>query len=48
MIHTSRPFVLNEWIQTNIGGYEVSGTVEVCNHFPILKSYKMVTDIEAI
>lgn len=28
MIHASRPFVLNEWIQTKIGGYEVSGTVE--------------------
>lgn len=30
MIHASRPFVLNDWIQTKIGGYEVSGTVEVC------------------
>jgi small-conductance mechanosensitive channel len=30
MIHATRPFVLNEWIQTKIGGYEVSGTVEVC------------------
>ena len=29
MIHATRPFVLNEWIQTKIGGYEVSGTVEV-------------------
>ncbi|KAL1204498.1 Mechanosensitive ion channel protein 3 [Cardamine amara subsp. amara] len=28
MIHATRPFVLNEWIQTKIGGYEVSGTVE--------------------
>ncbi|KAK6277738.1 hypothetical protein POUND7_018061 [Theobroma cacao] len=28
MIHATRPFVLNEWIQTNIEGYEVSGTVE--------------------
>ncbi|KAG8373439.1 hypothetical protein BUALT_Bualt11G0024400 [Buddleja alternifolia] len=28
MIHTTRPFVLNEWIQTKIQGYEVSGTVE--------------------
>lgn len=28
MIHTTRPFVLNEWIQTKIEGYEVSGTVE--------------------
>lgn len=29
MIHATRPFVLNEWIQTKIEGYEVSGTVEV-------------------
>ncbi|XVF36592.1 hypothetical protein REPUB_Repub19eG0070500 [Reevesia pubescens] len=28
MIHATRPFVVNEWIQTNIEGYEVSGTVE--------------------
>ncbi|KAL0461432.1 UNVERIFIED_CONTAM: Mechanosensitive ion channel protein 2, chloroplastic [Sesamum latifolium] len=28
MIHATRPFVLNEWIQTKIQGYEVSGTVE--------------------
>ncbi|CAA7387663.1 unnamed protein product [Spirodela intermedia] len=28
MIHATRPFVLNEWIQTKIEGYEVSGTVE--------------------
>ncbi|KAJ8773333.1 hypothetical protein K2173_028510 [Erythroxylum novogranatense] len=28
MIHTTRPFVLNDWIQTKIEGYEVSGTVE--------------------
>ncbi|GKV33574.1 hypothetical protein SLEP1_g42065 [Rubroshorea leprosula] len=28
MIHFTRPFVVNEWIQTKIGGYEVSGTVE--------------------
>ncbi|GMH24675.1 hypothetical protein Nepgr_026518 [Nepenthes gracilis] len=28
MIHMTRPFVLNEWIQTKIEGYEVSGTVE--------------------
>ncbi|KAG6644442.1 hypothetical protein I3843_08G056200 [Carya illinoinensis] len=28
MIHATRPFVANEWIQTNIEGYEVSGTVE--------------------
>ncbi|WZY72475.1 hypothetical protein YC2023_004715 [Brassica napus] len=28
MIHATRPFILNEWIQTKIGGYEVSGTVE--------------------
>ncbi|XVE95184.1 hypothetical protein REPUB_Repub02eG0074600 [Reevesia pubescens] len=28
MIHATRPFVVNEWIQTNIDGYEVSGTVE--------------------
>lgn len=30
MIHATRPFVVNEWIQTKIEGYEVSGTVEVC------------------
>ncbi|KAG9129717.1 hypothetical protein Leryth_015415 [Lithospermum erythrorhizon] len=28
MIHTTRPFILNDWIQTKIQGYEVSGTVE--------------------
>ncbi|XP_059634570.1 mechanosensitive ion channel protein 3, chloroplastic-like isoform X2 [Cornus florida] len=28
MIHATRPFVPNEWIQTKIDGYEVSGTVE--------------------
>ncbi|PSS19600.1 Mechanosensitive ion channel protein [Actinidia chinensis var. chinensis] len=28
MIHAIRPFVINEWIQTKIEGYEVSGTVE--------------------
>ena len=29
MIHATRPFILNDWIQTKIEGYEVSGTVEV-------------------
>ncbi|XVF39641.1 hypothetical protein PTKIN_Ptkin01aG0050000 [Pterospermum kingtungense] len=28
MIHATRPFIVNEWIQTNIDGYEVSGKVE--------------------
>ncbi|XP_077234134.1 mechanosensitive ion channel protein 2, chloroplastic-like [Tasmannia lanceolata] len=28
MIHATRPFVVNEWIQTKIEGYDVSGTVE--------------------
>ncbi|XP_062099136.1 mechanosensitive ion channel protein 3, chloroplastic-like isoform X2 [Humulus lupulus] len=28
MIHVTRPFVVNEWIQSKIEGYEVSGTVE--------------------
>ncbi|XP_057729149.1 mechanosensitive ion channel protein 3, chloroplastic-like [Arachis stenosperma] len=28
MIHATRPFIMNEWIQTKIEGYEVSGTVE--------------------
>ncbi|XP_051137468.1 mechanosensitive ion channel protein 2, chloroplastic-like isoform X2 [Andrographis paniculata] len=28
MIHATRPFIINEWIQTKIEGYEVSGTVE--------------------
>ncbi|XP_068480400.1 mechanosensitive ion channel protein 2, chloroplastic-like isoform X1 [Phaseolus vulgaris] len=28
MIHATRPFIVNEWIQTKIEGYEVSGTVE--------------------
>lgn len=28
MIHATRPFIRNEWIQTKIEGYEVSGTVE--------------------
>lgn len=32
MIHATRPFVVNEWIQTKIEGYEVSGTVEVCTY----------------
>ena len=31
MIHATRPFVVNDWIQTKIEGYEVSGTVEVCH-----------------
>lgn len=29
MIHATHPFVQNDWIQTKIQGYEVSGTVEV-------------------
>ncbi|CAA3025494.1 mechanosensitive ion channel 2, chloroplastic isoform X1 [Olea europaea subsp. europaea] len=28
MIHATRPFVVSEWIQTKIEGYDVSGTVE--------------------
>ncbi|WOK95445.1 mechanosensitive ion channel protein 3, chloroplastic-like [Canna indica] len=28
MIHATRPFVVNQWIQTRIEGYEVSGSVE--------------------
>ncbi|KAL8151932.1 hypothetical protein V2J09_021740 [Rumex salicifolius] len=28
IIQATRPFVVNEWIQTNIQGYEVSGVVE--------------------
>jgi len=40
MIHATRPFVLNEWIQAKIEGYEVSGTVEVglgcCLQFSIM------------
>ncbi|GER27300.1 MSCS-like 2 [Striga asiatica] len=28
IIHATRPFVMNEWIQTKIGGYDISGTVE--------------------
>ena len=28
MIHATQPFVVNEWIQTRIEGYEVFGTVE--------------------
>ncbi|XP_020584273.1 LOW QUALITY PROTEIN: mechanosensitive ion channel protein 3, chloroplastic-like [Phalaenopsis equestris] len=28
MIHATRPFIINDWIQTKIQGYEVSGTVE--------------------
>ncbi|XP_010544065.1 PREDICTED: mechanosensitive ion channel protein 3, chloroplastic isoform X2 [Tarenaya hassleriana] len=28
MIHATRPFVLNDWVQIRIEGYEVSGTVE--------------------
>ncbi|CAK9163269.1 unnamed protein product [Ilex paraguariensis] len=28
MIHATRPFVVNEWIQTKIEGYEISGTVK--------------------
>ena len=30
MIHATWPFIVNEWIQSMIEGYEVSGTVEVC------------------
>lgn len=30
MIHATRPFVVNDWIQTKIEGCEVSGHVEVC------------------
>ena len=29
MIHVTRPFVVNEWIQAKIDGSDVSGTVEV-------------------
>ncbi|KAG5541887.1 hypothetical protein RHGRI_021651 [Rhododendron griersonianum] len=28
IIHTTRPFIATDWIQTTIQGYEVSGTVE--------------------
>ena len=35
MIHATRPFAVNERIQTKIKDSEVSGTVEVCIHsFP--------------
>ncbi|GKD22102.1 mechanosensitive ion channel protein 3, chloroplastic isoform X1, partial [Tanacetum coccineum] len=34
MIHATRPFVLSEWIQTKIDGYEVSGTVERLHRKP--------------
>ena len=34
MIHATRPFVDNEWIQTKIEGQEVSGTVEVSSWLP--------------
>jgi hypothetical protein len=34
MIHATRPFVVNEWIQTKIEGYEVSGTVEASQVAP--------------
>lgn len=30
MIHATRPFVVNDVIQTKIEGCEVSGAVEVC------------------
>ena len=40
MIHATRPFVVNEWIQTKIEGYEVSGTVEVCINCPFTKPSK--------
>jgi len=33
MIHATRPFVVNERIQTKIKGYEVSGKVEVCIYY---------------
>jgi hypothetical protein len=29
-IRATKPFILNDWIKTNIEGYEVSGTVKVC------------------
>lgn len=38
MIHATRPFVENEWIQTKIEGQEVSGTVEVLAEFDSLPS----------
>lgn len=31
MIHATRPFIVNERIQARIGGYDVSGAVEVCS-----------------
>lgn len=31
MIHVTRPFTVNERIQSRIGGYDVSGAVEVCS-----------------
>lgn len=34
IIHTTRPFIANDWIRTKIQGYEVSGTVEVCSFCP--------------
>jgi hypothetical protein len=40
MIHATRPFVVNEWIQTKIEGYEVSGTVEVCIKFLFTQTSK--------
>lgn len=41
MIHATRPFVVNEWIQTKIEGYEVSGTVEVCLYLPSFTAQKI-------
>lgn len=40
MIHATRPFVVHEWIQTKIEGYEVSGTVEVCIFLFLLSESK--------
>ena len=40
MIHATRPFVINEWIQTTIEGYEVSGTVEVCAFCPSIITFR--------
>lgn len=30
MIYAGRPFILDEWIQTNIDGSDIVGSVEVC------------------
>ncbi|KAI6699492.1 hypothetical protein NL676_013816 [Syzygium grande] len=59
MIHATRPFVVNEWIQTKIEGYDVSGTVEhvgwwsptivrAISHLDVSKIHNIVADMRKV